>query len=124
MIKYTKDHEWISGPDEVGHYKIGISEFAVKELGDIVYLDMEYDIADDVAQDEVFGSIEAVKTVSDLFMPVTGYIADFNEELLASPELLNCDTALEQWILKVKIEDASVLESLISEEDYLKEYSK
>lgn len=124
MIKYTKDHEWISGPDEQGRYKIGISEFAVKELGDIVYLDMEYDIADDIEQDEVFGSIEAVKTVSDLFMPVDGYITEINEELLAAPELLNCDTALEQWIIKIEIKDESVLDELISEEVYLEEYHK
>ena len=122
MIKYTKDHEWIRSTEEDGVYEVGISPFAIKELGDIVYIELEFDREDDVEQDGVFGTIEAVKTVSDLFMPVTGIIVDINDRLFDEPETLTIDSALSEYFIKIEVSDETQLDDLISEEDYLKEY--
>tara|TARA_B110000977_G_C10663708_1_gene332919 strand:+ start:159 stop:524 length:366 start_codon:yes stop_codon:yes gene_type:complete len=117
MRKYSKDHEWISGPDEDGMYKVGISEFAVGELGDIVYVEISVDESQVLGQDEVFGTIEAVKTVSDLFLPVDCTIIDFNDTIVDEPETVN-DSPLDVWFIKVKLIDESQLDGLMSEEEY------
>lgn len=114
-LKYTKDHEWISVEgDEV---TIGITDFAQGELGDIVFVEVET-IGESLDQEEVFGTIEAVKTVSDLFMPVSGEVIAFNEELEASPEMINQDPYGKGWIIKAKMTDPSDLDRLLSSEDY------
>lgn len=126
-IKYTKDHEWISGPDEKGLYQVGISPFAIKELGDIVYLDIDT-LDEHIDTNEVFGTIEAVKTVSDLFMPVGGTIVETNDDgLLDVPEELTLDTALDLWVVKVSLDlphDESLLsvEGLMTEEEYSEKF--
>lgn len=114
-LKYTKDHEWCSVEgDEV---TIGVTDFAQSELGDIVFVEVETE-GDTLEQEEVFGSIEAVKTVSDLFMPIDGEIIAFNEELESSPELVNNDPYGEGWMIKVKMTDASQLDDLLSAAEY------
>lgn len=114
-LKYTKDHEWILVEgDEV---TIGITDFAQGELGDIVFVEVET-IGENLDKEEVFGTIEAVKTVSDLFMPVSGEVIAFNEELEASPEMINQDPYGKGWIVKAKIADPTELDSLLSSEDY------
>ena len=102
-LKYTKDHEWVLIEGEVATG--GITDFAQSELGDIVYVEIET-VGEIIQQEEVFGSIEAVKTVSDLFMPVTGEILEFNDELESSPELVNDAPYTEGWMVKVKITGA------------------
>ncbi|HWV70677.1 MAG TPA: glycine cleavage system protein GcvH [Pseudosphingobacterium sp.] len=114
-LKYTKDHEWIRV--EGDEATIGITEFAQRELGDIVFIDIPT-IGEEVAGNEVFGNIEAVKTVSDLFMPVTSTVLSVNEKLEDSPELVNSDPYGDGWIVKVKISDAAQLETLLSAEAY------
>lgn len=114
-LKYTKDHEWVSVDGDIA--TIGITNFAQGELGDIVYVEIET-VGETLAQEEVFGSVEAVKTVSDLFMPLSGEILEFNEALESNPELVNNDPYGEGWMIKVKISDASELESLLSAEVY------
>ena len=114
-LKYTKDHEWISVEGDVA--TVGITDFAQKELGDIVYVEVET-LDQTLDQDEVFGTVEAVKTVSDLFLPVSGEIVEFNEELETQPELVNTDPYGAGWMIKVKVSDASQLEGLLSDEDY------
>jgi glycine cleavage system H protein len=114
-LKYTKDHEWVSVDGDIA--TIGITNFAQGELGDIVYVEIET-VGETLAQEEVFGSVEAVKTVSDLFMPVSGEILEFNEALESSPELVNSDPYGEGWMIKVKINTPSELESLLSAEVY------
>ncbi len=99
-LKYTKDHEWVKIEGDVA--TIGITEFAQKELGDIVYVEVET-VGETVDAGEVFGTVEAVKTVSDLFMPLTGEILEFNEELESSPELVNESPYESGWMVKVKI---------------------
>jgi glycine cleavage system H protein len=99
-LKYTKDHEWIKIEGDLA--TIGITEFAQKELGDIVYVEVET-IGETIEAGEVFGTVEAVKTVSDLFMPLTGEILEFNEELESSPELVNESPYESGWMVKVKI---------------------
>lgn len=99
-LKYTKDHEWVKIEGDVA--TIGITEFAQKELGDIVYVEVET-VGETIDAGEVFGTVEAVKTVSDLFMPVTGEILEFNEELESSPELVNESPYESGWMVKVKI---------------------
>jgi glycine cleavage system H protein len=99
-LKYTKDHEWVKIEGDIAI--IGITEFAQKELGDIVYVEVET-LGETIEAGEVFGSVEAVKTVSDLFMPVTGQILEFNEELESSPELVNESPYEAGWMVKVKI---------------------
>lgn len=99
-LKYTRDHEWVKIEGDIA--TIGITEFAQKELGDIVYVEVET-VGETIAAGEVFGTVEAVKTVSDLFMPLTGEIIEFNEELESSPELVNESPYESGWMVKVKI---------------------
>lgn len=114
-LKYTKDHEWlrIEGDEAV----IGITEFAQSELGDIVYVDIDT-IDDEVEKDDIFGSVEAVKTVSDLFMPVTGKVLSMNSQLDTSPELVNNDPYGEGWMIRVKLNNLADLDSLLSADEY------
>ncbi|MCJ0741455.1 glycine cleavage system protein GcvH [Pedobacter montanisoli] len=114
-LKYTKDHEWVkvTGEEAV----VGITDFAQRELGDIVYVDINT-IGSDVSKDEVFGTVEAVKTVSDLFMPITSSVLEFNGALESNPELVNTDPYGEGWMVKVKINDPSELDTLLSAEEY------
>lgn len=114
-LKYTKNHEWllVEG-DEV---TIGITDFAQGELGDIVFVEVETE-GETLDKEEVFGTIEAVKTVSDLFMPVSGEVIAFNEELEGTPELVNQDPYGKGWIVKVKLSDIAELEDLLSSEAY------
>ncbi len=112
-LKYTKDHEWIRVEGENAY--VGITEFAQRELGDIVFIDINT-VGEDVAEGEVFGTVEAVKTVSDLFMPLAGKVLEINDKLDASPELVNKDPYGDGWMVKVKFIDSS--DSLLSAEDY------
>jgi glycine cleavage system H protein len=114
-LKYTKDHEWVKVDGDVAI--IGITDFAQSELGDIVYVDVDT-LDETVEIEEVFGSVEAVKTVSDLFMPLTGEIFEFNEKLEDEPELVNSDPYGEGWMIKVKISDNTQLEGLLDAEAY------
>jgi len=114
-LKYTKDHEWVKIDGDVA--TIGITEFAQSELGDIVYVEIET-VGETIDQEEVFGSVEAVKTVSDLFMPLSGEIIEFNEDLESNPELVNSDPYGEGWMIKVKISDASQIDSLLDAAAY------
>ena len=116
-IKYTKDHEWVKISDGVAY--IGITEFAQSELGDIVFVDVDT-LNEELDQEEVFGTIEAVKTVSDLFMPISGKVYSFNKELEDSPELINDDPYNKGWIISVSDFDESELEALLSADDYKK----
>ena len=116
-IKYTKDHEWVKISDGVAY--IGITEFAQSELGDIVFVDVDT-LDEELDQEEVFGTIEAVKTVSDLFMPISGKVDSFNKELEDSPELINDDPYNKGWIISVSDFDESELEALLSADDYKK----
>ena len=114
-LKYTNDHEWvrIEGNTAV----IGITEFAQSELGDIVFVEVET-VDEDLEKEEVFGSVEAVKTVSDLMMPVSGNITEFNEAIEANPEVVNSDPYGEGWMIKVEMSDASEAEGLLSADQY------
>ncbi len=114
-LKYTKDHEWVKIEGDVA--TIGITAFAQSELGDIVYVEVETE-GETLANEEVFGSIEAVKTVSDLFMPLSGEITSFNEDLESNPEVVNSDPYGEGWMIKVTISDHSELEALLSADQY------
>ena len=114
-LKYTKDHEWIRV--EGAFAFIGITDFAQGELGDIVYLEIET-VGETLAKEEVFGTIEAVKTVSDLFMPVSGEILEMNEALADAAELVNKDPYNQGWLVKIKMSDASELTELLSAEEY------
>lgn len=114
-LKYSKDHEWIK--IEGDQVTVGITDFAQSELGDIVYVDVET-LDESLEADEVFGTVEAVKTVSDLFLPVSGEIFEFNEALEDDPEKVNTDPYGEGWMIKVKVADASQLETLLSAEEY------
>jgi glycine cleavage system H protein len=114
-LKYTKDHEWVKIEGDIAI--VGITEFAQSELGDIVYVEIET-VGETLSQEEVFGSIEAVKTVSDLFMPVGGEILEFNEALEGNPELVNSDPYGEGWMVKVKMEDASQYDNLLDATAY------
>lgn len=114
-LKYSKDHEWcLVDGDTV---TIGVTDFAQSELGDIVFVEVETE-GEELDQEEIFGSIEAVKTVSDLFMPVGGEVIEFNEELESAPELVNTDPYGEGWIIKVKMTDASQLDDLMDAAAY------
>jgi glycine cleavage system H protein len=114
-LKYTKDHEWvkIEGDKAI----IGITHFAQSELGDIVYVDVDT-IGDTLNKEEIFGSVEAVKTVSDLFMPVSGEVLEFNETLEDAPETVNSDPYGAGWMIKSTISDSSELDNLLSPEAY------
>ncbi len=114
-LKYTSDHEWIRVEGDIAY--IGITDFAQKELGDIVYLEVET-VGEELEQSVVFGTIEAVKTVSDLFLPVSGEILEFNEDLEVSPEKVNEDPYGDGWIIKMKIGDASQLDELLDAQAY------
>lgn len=114
-LKYTKDHEWILVEGNTG--TIGITEFAQNELGDIVFLEVET-VGETLDQEEAFGTIEAVKTVSDLFMPLSGEIIEFNEMLADKPEKVNQDPYGEGWIVKITISDLSQLDDLLDAEGY------
>jgi glycine cleavage system H protein len=114
-LKYTKDHEWVKIDGDIA--TVGITEFAQSELGDIVYVEIET-VGETIDQEEVFGSVEAVKTVSDLFMPVSGEILEFNENLEANPELVNSDPYGEGWMIKVKISDVSQIDGLLNSSAY------
>jgi glycine cleavage system H protein len=114
-LKYTKDHEWISIEGDVA--TVGITHFAQKELGDIVYVEVET-LDQTLDKDEVFGTVEAVKTVSDLFLPLTGEIIAFNDSLESAPETVNSDPYGAGWMIKIKIADASEIDSLLSDEAY------
>jgi glycine cleavage system H protein len=114
-LRYTKDHEWIK--IEGNEAYIGITEFAQQELGDIVYVDIDK-LGAELNPEEVFGTIEAVKTVSDLFMPVKGVILEINKKLDQHPELINSDSYGDGWIIKVSLSDISQLDSLLSDSAY------
>ena len=116
-LKYTKDHEWVKVTG--GEALIGITDFAQKELGDIVYVDIST-IGETVEKEQVFGTVEAVKTVSDLFMPITGTVLEANKDIDSAPESVNNDPYGKGWIIKVSISDASQLNNLLSADDYKK----
>ena len=114
-LKYTRDHEWVSIDGDIA--TVGITDFAQRELGDIVYV--EVDTLDQTLQkDEVFGTVEAVKTVSDLFLPLEGQIIEFNEILEQTPELVNTDPYGDGWMIKMKIEYPSQINELLSCDEY------
>lgn len=114
-LKYTSDHEWIRV--EGNNAFVGITEFAAGELGDIVYVEVETE-GETIAKHDTFGSIEAVKTVSDMFMPVGGEVVEFNSALESAPELINQDPFGEGWIIKIMMTDLSELDELLSPEQY------
>ena len=114
-LQYTKDHEWVRVEGDVAI--IGITDFAQSELGDIVYVDIDT-IGETIDKEQVFGTVEAVKTVSDLFMPISGEILELNSVLEKQPEMVNKDPYGEGWMVKVKISDASQLSALLSAADY------
>ena len=114
-LKYTKDHEWVRMDGDIAI--VGITAFAQGELGDIVYVEIET-VGESLDREEVFGSIEAVKTVSDLFMPLSGEILELNEALEGNPELVNSDPYGEGWMVKIKFSNPSELNELLGAEDY------
>lgn len=114
-LKYTKDHEWVRVEGNEAY--LGITDFAQRELGDIVYIDINT-LGDEVQKDEVFGTVEAVKTVSDLFMPVTGTVTEVNPALNDNPELVNTDPYGAGWMVKVTLTDASSVEDLLDAAAY------
>ena len=114
-LKYTKDHEWIKIDGDTA--TIGITDFAQSELGDIVYVEVET-VDETLDQEEVFGTVEAVKTVSDLFLPLTGEIKEFNEKLEDEPELVNSDPYGEGWMIKMQFSDESQIEGLLNAQAY------
>lgn len=114
-LKYTKDHEWISIEGDIA--TVGITDFAQSELGDIVYVEVET-LDQTLEQDEVFGTVEAVKTVSDLFLPLAGEIVEFNESLESDPEKVNSDPYGEGWMIKIKVSNVDDYNQLLSSEAY------
>lgn len=114
-LKYTKDHEWVKIDGDIA--TVGITDFAQGELGDIVYVEVET-VDETLDKEEVFGTVEAVKTVSDLFLPLSGEIIEFNEMLEDEPEKVNTDPYGEGWMIKIKMSDLSETEGLMSDEDY------
>ncbi len=114
-LKYTKDHEWVKIEGDTA--TIGITDFAQSELGDIVYVEVET-VDETLDIEEVFGTVEAVKTVSDLFLPLSGEITEFNEALEDEPEKVNSDPYGEGWMIKMTFSDTSEIESLLSADDY------
>lgn len=114
-LRYTKDHEWLRVDGDTGY--VGITEFAQGELGDIVFIEVET-VGEELGTEDAFGTIEAVKTVSDMFMPVAGEILEFNEALESSPELVNQDPYGEGWIVKISIKDSSEPETLLDADAY------
>ena len=116
-LKYTKDHEWIAFDGEIA--TVGITDFAQRELGDIVYVEIET-VGELLKADEVFGTVEAVKTVSDLFLPVEGEILELNEDLETSPEDVNNDPYDKGWMIKMKVSNPGDLDNLLTSDDYKK----
>ena len=116
-VKYTKDHEWLRIDGDEAF--VGITHFAQSELGDIVFIDVDTE-GESLEKEEVFGSVEAVKTVSDLFMPINGEVLEFNKNLEDNPELINSDPYGEGWIIRVSVSNADELEELLNSEDYKK----
>lgn len=114
-LKYTQDHEWIRVDGDFAY--VGVTDFAQGELGDIVFIEVET-VGETIEEGETFGSIEAVKTVSDLFMPVAAEVVEFNEKLNSTPELINKDPYGEGWIVKVKLQDVNQLKNLLDPEAY------
>tara|TARA_R110002167_G_scaffold58974_7_gene167002 strand:+ start:125 stop:505 length:381 start_codon:yes stop_codon:yes gene_type:complete len=114
-LKYTKDHEWVKIEGDIA--TVGITDFAQGELGDIVYVEVET-LDETLDKEEVFGTVEAVKTVSDLFLPLSGEIVGFNTHLEEEPEIVNTDPYGEGWMVRIKLSDPSEIESLLSAEDY------
>jgi len=116
-LKYTKEHEWLRVEGDVVY--LGITDYAQKELGEIVFVEVET-VGETLSAGEVFGTIEAVKTVSDLYLPIDGEILEFNQELEDAPELINDDSYGKGWIIKISASDISQMESLLSAEEYEK----
>jgi glycine cleavage system H protein len=116
-LKYTKDHEWVKIENDI--LVIGITDFAQGELGDIVYVEVET-LNENLNSEEVFGTVEAVKTVSDLFMPISGEIIEYNDNLIENPELINIDPYNQGWIIKVKPTKLKEVDSLINFDEYKK----
>ena len=114
-LKYTKDHEWVRIEGDTA--TVGITEFASKELGDIVFIEVETE-GETLNKEEAFGTIEAVKTVSDMFMPASGEVLEFNTKLEDTPELINSDPYGEGWIIKIKVKDPSELDNMLSSTEY------
>jgi len=114
-LKYTKDHEWVKVDGDI--VTVGITDFAQGELGDIVYVEVDT-LGEELEADTVFGTVEAVKTVSDLFLPLAGEIIEFNESLEEEPEKVNDDPYGEGWMIKIKVADTTNLETLLSADDY------
>jgi glycine cleavage system H protein len=114
-LRYTKDHEWLRTEGSTGI--IGITDFAQKELGDIVYIEVDK-VGQIIKMGEVFGTVEAVKTVSDLFMPVTGKVIEFNSELESKPELVNNDPYGKGWLVKIQVEEQAQISQLLTKEEY------
>ena len=114
-LKYTNDHEWIKIDGDV--VTVGVTDFAQGELGDIVYVEVDT-LDEELSKEEVFGTVEAVKTVSDLFMPISGEVIEFNETLETNPEKINEDPYGDGWIIKIKVSDSSEIDTLLSPDDY------
>ncbi len=114
-LKYTKDHEWVKVEGDT--VLVGVTDFAQNELGDIVYIEVNT-VGDTLEQEETFGTIEAVKTVSDLFMPVSGEVVEFNQDLEPNPEIVNQDPYGNGWIVKIKFSDKSELDQLLNADKY------
>lgn len=114
-LKYTKDHEWLKIDGDEAY--VGITDFAQRELGDIVYVEIET-LGEEITQNEIFGTVEAVKTVSDLFMPVTGTILEVNPDLESEPEMVNDDPYDKGWMIKIRINNKEELNQLLSVDDY------
>ena len=115
-LKYTREHEWIK--IEGSEATVGITEFATNELGDIVFIEIET-VGENLTQGDTFGTVEAVKTVSDLFMPVSGEVIEVNPKLESTPEIINKDPYGQGWLIKVKINDLNGIDSLLSSDDYM-----
>lgn len=114
-LKYSKDHEWLKLEGDTAI--VGITAYAQGELGDIVFVDIDV-VGDELNEGDVFGSIEAVKTVSDLFMPIDGEVLEVNEEISSNPEIVNSDPYGKGWLVKIKVKDASQIEALLSADQY------
>ena len=114
-LKYTKDHEWVKIENDIA--TVGITDFAQGELGDIVYIEVD-SLGENLESESVFGTVEAVKTVSDLFMPLSGEIIEFNSELESSPEIVNEDPYNSGWIIKIKLSDVNSASNLLDSKQY------
>ena len=114
-LKYTKDHEWVRVEDDIAY--VGITDFAQGDLGDIVYVEIET-LNENIEMGDVFGTVEAVKTVSDLFMPISGEVLELNEKLESEPELVNSDPYGDGWMVKIKIDNISQLDDLLDLDGY------